>query len=68
MQNMINSNPQLRGMVDANPHLRAMLSNPEVVGQMMDPQNLSAMARMQQVPPGSEPCILYTLHIGYTVF
>lgn len=47
LQGLINSNPQLRAMVDANPQLRATLANPEMVRQMMDPQNLSAS--MQQV-------------------
>lgn len=47
-QVMINSNPQLRAMADANPQLRATLGNPDMMRQMLDPQNMQAMARMQQ--------------------
>ena len=52
-QGMINGNPQLRAMVDSNPQMRAALSNPDMMRQMMEPENIQAMLRMQQVTPDS---------------
>lgn len=58
MQNMLNNPEQLRMMMDANPMMRqmreqnpqmaAMLENPETMRAMLDPNNIRAMAQMQQ--------------------
>ena len=39
----IQSDPMLRQMVDANPQMRAMLSNPAMMRQVMDPNNLAVV-------------------------
>lgn len=35
MDQIINSNPMLKGMVDSNPQLKAIFSNPTLLQQMM---------------------------------
>jgi len=35
MDQIINSNPMLKGMVDSNPQLKAIFSNPALMQQMM---------------------------------
>lgn len=48
LEAMLNMNPRMRQMVDANPQMRQMLQNPEAMRAMMNPENLRAMAQMQQ--------------------
>jgi ubiquilin len=35
MDQIVNSNPMLKGMVDSNPQLKAIFSNPALMQQMM---------------------------------
>lgn len=35
MEQIVNSNPMLKGMVDQNPQLKAVFSNPALMQQMM---------------------------------
>merc|ERR1712038_275176 len=47
MQTMMDSNPMLRQMREQNPQIAAMMSNPEMIRSIMNPDNLRAMAQMQ---------------------
>ncbi|MBA0829154.1 hypothetical protein Goarm_013774, partial [Gossypium armourianum] len=40
MNQIMNLNPQLRGMFDSNPQLREMMQNPEVLRQMFSPETM----------------------------
>jgi ubiquilin len=48
MRMMMDSNPMMRQLRDSNPQMAAMLDNPETMRAMLDPNNLRAMAQMQQ--------------------
>ncbi|KAK1736506.1 ubiquilin family protein [Skeletonema marinoi] len=58
MQSMLNNPEQMRMMMDANPMMRqlreqnpqmaAMLDNPDTMRAMLEPNNIRAMAQMQQ--------------------
>ena len=58
MQNVLNNPEQLRMMMDANPMMRqlretnpqmaAMMDNPETMRAMLDPNNIRAIAQMEQ--------------------
>jgi ubiquilin len=45
MQNLIQSNPQLRQMMDANPHVAQMLNDPELMRQSMELARNPALMR-----------------------
>ncbi|KAL5562352.1 hypothetical protein UlMin_032099 [Ulmus minor] len=47
MNQMLNSNPQLRGMVDGN-QLREMMQNPELLRQLMNPETIQQLLTLQQ--------------------
>ncbi|KAI5577922.1 hypothetical protein BDE02_09G147400 [Populus trichocarpa] len=48
MNQMLNFNPQLRGMVDSNPQLREMMQNPELLRQLTSPETMQQMLALQQ--------------------
>ncbi|KAG4209578.1 hypothetical protein ERO13_A03G209500v2 [Gossypium hirsutum] len=48
MNQIMNLNPQLRGMFDSNPQLREMMQNPEVLRQMFSPETMQQMLTLQQ--------------------
>ncbi|KAK8567889.1 hypothetical protein V6N13_105836 [Hibiscus sabdariffa] len=48
MNQIMNMNPQLRGMFDLNPQLREMMQNPEVLRQMFSPETMQQMLTLQQ--------------------
>ncbi|CAK7329090.1 unnamed protein product [Dovyalis caffra] len=48
MNQMLNFNPQLRGMVDTNPQLREMMQNPELLRQLTSPETMQQMLALQQ--------------------
>ncbi|KAE8719161.1 Ubiquitin domain-containing protein DSK2b [Hibiscus syriacus] len=48
MNQIMNMNPQLRGMFDLNPQLREMMQNPEVLHQMFSPETMQQMLALQQ--------------------
>ncbi|XWS55179.1 hypothetical protein CRYUN_Cryun10bG0152500 [Craigia yunnanensis] len=48
MNQILNLNPQLRGMFDLNPQLRDMMQNPEVLRQMFSPETMQQMLALQQ--------------------
>ncbi|XWS67623.1 hypothetical protein CRYUN_Cryun04dG0021700 [Craigia yunnanensis] len=48
MNQIMNLNPQLRGMFDLNPQLREMMQNPEVLRQMFSPETMQQMLALQQ--------------------
>ncbi|XWS40283.1 hypothetical protein CRYUN_Cryun18bG0127500 [Craigia yunnanensis] len=48
MNQILNLNPQLRGMFDSNPQLRDMMQNPEVLRQMFSPETMQQMLALQQ--------------------
>ncbi|TYI88266.1 hypothetical protein E1A91_D04G196500v1 [Gossypium mustelinum] len=48
MNQIMNLNPQLRGMFDMNPQLRDMMQNPEVLRQMFSPETMQQMLALQQ--------------------
>ncbi|KAL4318599.1 hypothetical protein GQ457_18G019060 [Hibiscus cannabinus] len=48
MNQIMNMNPQLRGMFDLNPQLREMMQNPEVLRQMFSPETMQQMLALQQ--------------------
>ncbi|XVE93998.1 hypothetical protein REPUB_Repub01dG0242500 [Reevesia pubescens] len=48
MNQIMNHNPQLRGMFDLNPQLREMMQNPEVLRQMFSPETMQQMLALQQ--------------------
>ncbi|XVF00767.1 hypothetical protein REPUB_Repub04eG0029700 [Reevesia pubescens] len=48
MNQIMNLNPQLRGMFDLNPQLREMMQNPEVLRQMFSPETMQQMLTLQQ--------------------
>ena len=48
MEAMLGSHPEARRAMEANPQLRETLTNPDFMRQMMNPENLRAMAQMQQ--------------------
>mmetsp|Transcript_10775 Transcript_10775/g.14040 ORF Transcript_10775/g.14040 Transcript_10775/m.14040 type:complete len:566 (-) Transcript_10775:964-2661(-) len=52
LQNLENSDPLLGGMLRSNPQLREMLTNPELINQMLSPENLQALNNLngQQLP------------------
>jgi ubiquilin len=45
---MIASNPMMRQMVETNPQMRAMLTSPEFIQQITDPDNMSSILQAQQ--------------------
>lgn len=45
---MAGSNPMLRQMLDANPHMRTMMTSPQFVQQMTDPNTLRAVMQLQR--------------------
>ncbi|KAH8497765.1 hypothetical protein Peur_073046 [Populus x canadensis] len=48
MNQMLNFNPQLRGMVDSNPQFREMMQNPELLRQLTSPETMQQMLALQQ--------------------
>jgi len=48
LESMLSMHPEARQMMDANPGMRDTLANPDFFRQMMNPENLRAMAQMQQ--------------------
>ncbi|PON78478.1 Ubiquilin [Trema orientale] len=48
MNQILNLNPQLRGMVDLNPQLREMMQNPEILRQLTNPETMQQMLTLQQ--------------------
>ena len=49
LQALMNSNPQMRAMADSSPEVRAMLSNPDAMRQILNPETMQAMINMQRV-------------------
>jgi hypothetical protein len=43
---MIDSNPMLKNMCEQNPQMRAVLTNPQMMQQMMTPENMNAAMGM----------------------
>jgi ubiquilin len=44
---LTNSNPLLQQMMNSNPQLRTMLSNPNFLSQLSNPQTFNALMQMQ---------------------
>ncbi|KAF5745809.1 ubiquitin domain-containing protein DSK2a-like [Tripterygium wilfordii] len=48
MNQILNFNPQLRGMMGLNPQLREMMQNPEFLRQLSSPETMQQMLALQQ--------------------
>ncbi|KAL3630014.1 hypothetical protein CASFOL_022998 [Castilleja foliolosa] len=48
MDQMLGTNPQLRGIIDTNPQLREMMQNPEFLRELTSPETMQQMMALQQ--------------------
>jgi len=48
MNQIMNMQPQLRGMMNQNPQFREMMQNPEFIRQMSSPESLQTLMQLQQ--------------------
>ncbi|XP_040946934.1 ubiquitin domain-containing protein DSK2b isoform X2 [Gossypium hirsutum] len=64
MNQIMNLNPQLRGMFDMNPQLRDMMQNPEVLRQMFSPETMQVKGPLWSLSKKLEkfsPCLFRKL-------
>ncbi|GFQ01854.1 ubiquitin domain-containing protein dsk2b [Phtheirospermum japonicum] len=48
MDQMLGTNPQLRGIIDTNPQLREMMQNPDFLRELTSPETMQQMMALQQ--------------------